>query len=316
MPGSIHVVIVNWNTGTHLRECLESIARANSQRVNLVRVTVIDNNSSDGSANALDDVDLPLDVIHNRTNLGFATACNQGAAGSEADYLLFLNPDTRLFRNTLGVVSAFMDTRDADRVGICGCDVLDSSGRRHLSCARFPTLRISFGMMSGLDRFLPRLFPSHQLSPAEMPKSGKVDQVIGAFFFVRHSLFTSLGGFDTRYFIYYEEVDFAWRASQRGFHSYFVKEAKVLHAYHTSSAQVPDVRLYHSLRSRLIYAGRHWPRWQVITLGVLTFGLELPVRLVKAFLQRNRSDFSATSAAYRKLVSDLRGKPVGAGDVI
>lgn len=306
MTGSIHIVIVNWNTGDYLRQCLQSIVLAGRDDVNVARVTVIDNASPDGSAADLDDLALPLEVVHNSSNIGFAAACNQAAAGSEADYLLVLNPDTRLFPDTLAVVTGFMESEQAAHIGICGGQVLDPDGGPAISCARFPTLPVLFGKMTGLDLVLPRLFPSHHLTPAETRHSGLVDQVIGAFFLVRRELFTRLGGFDTRYFIYYEEVDFALRALRQGFRSYFLKEARILHAGAVSSDQVRDVRLYHSLRSRLIYARRHWPRWQAILLAVLTLGVELPARLTMALLRRSRSDFSATASAYGMLVGDLR----------
>ena len=306
MARSLHIVIVNWNTGDYLRQCLESIVLADREDVDLVRVSVIDNASSDGSAAGLDDLDLPLDVVRNSDNVGFAAACNQGAAGSEADYLLFLNPDTRLFGDTLAIVTQFMDSEQAAQIGICGAQVLEPDGGPAISCARFPSLRVAFGKMTGLSHVLPRLFPTHHLTPAETRHSRVVDQVIGAFFCVRRELFTRLDGFDERYFIYYEEVDFARRALDRGFRSYFLDQARIIHAANVSSEQVRDERLYHSLRSRLIYARRHWPHWQAILLAVLTFGVELPARLSIALLRGRRSEISATASAFGSLARELR----------
>src|SRR5437660_9499647 len=97
----IHVVIVNWNSGAQLKECLASFAAVASDEV-AVRVTVVDNASSDGSADGLEGVtSVPLAIVRNADNRGFGAACNQGAAGSNADYLLFLNPDTRLMPGSL-----------------------------------------------------------------------------------------------------------------------------------------------------------------------------------------------------------------------
>ena len=142
MPGSIHIVLVNWNTGDYLIRCLQSVALANRDDVNLARVTVVDTASTDESAARIDGRDLPLEVVHNARNIGFAAACNQGATGSGADYLLFLNPDTRLFPETLAVVTTFMDAEQAAQIGICGAQVLDPAGGAAISCARFPTLSI------------------------------------------------------------------------------------------------------------------------------------------------------------------------------
>ena len=92
---SVHVVIVNWNSGAQLRECLQSFDAVAADDLAVVRVTVVDNASTDGSAENLHS-NAPLVVIRNENNRGFAAACNQGAADSDAEYLLFLNPDTRL----------------------------------------------------------------------------------------------------------------------------------------------------------------------------------------------------------------------------
>lgn len=306
MSGSIHIVIVNWNTGRYLEECLESITHAERAEVTIARVTVVDNASSDESAKGLDDFPLPLELVYNSRNVGFAAASNQGAADSTGDYLLFLNPDTRLFPDTLATVTAFMDSEQAAHIGICGVQVVDGDGDPAISCARFPTLRVLVGEMTGLHLVLPRLFPGHQLTSAETAHSELVDQIIGAFYFVRRDLFARLGGFDERYFLYFEEVDFALRARQQGIRSYFLKEAEVFHAENVSSNQVRGPRLHHSLRSRFLFAYQHWPRWQAHVLVALTFTVELTARLTKAALHRSGPDIVATALGYGKLLGDLR----------
>jgi N-acetylglucosaminyl-diphospho-decaprenol L-rhamnosyltransferase len=307
VSGSLHIVIVNWNTGELLRGCLDSIATAAEHGgVHVVRVTVVDNASTDGSADALDESKLPLQVIRNRRNLGFGAACNQGAAGSDADYMLLLNPDTRLFADTLATVTEFMDGERAAGVGICGIEMVDAGGAPTISCERFPTVRVMVGKMTGLDRLFPRLFPSHHIDPEELTESGPVDQVIGAFYFVRRRLFKRLGGFDSRYFIYFEDVDFALRARRLGYESYFLKEARAFHAANVSSEQVRDFRLFHSLRSRLIYMRVHWSRRQAALIAFLTVAVELPARLARALVRRSRADLTETISAYRMLIADLR----------
>jgi N-acetylglucosaminyl-diphospho-decaprenol L-rhamnosyltransferase len=304
MPGSIDVVIVNWNTGGCLRACLDSIVR--SEPVEIGRVTVVDNASSDGSAANLDELPLPIAVIRNDQNIGFAAACNQGAASAASDYLLFLNPDTSLLPSTLITAIRFMDSPAASHIGICGVQVLDKEGRPAISCARFPTLRIIFGKMTRLDRLMPRYFPSHHLTPSETCESRAVDQVIGAFFLVRRGLFARLGGFDESYFLYYEEVDFARRARNAAAGSYFLKDARVFHEGEVSSSQNLEKRLYHSLTSRQVYADTHWAHWQARLLMAFTFGLELPARIVHATAERDRARRAAAVAVYRPLVRDMR----------
>jgi GT2 family glycosyltransferase len=322
MSASVHIVIVNWNTGEHLRRCLQSIFSAMHPAFRLARVTVVDNASSDGSAVGVEQLPLPLECIRNSRNLGFAAACNQGGADSTAEYLLFLNPDTLLLPDTLATVTAFMDSEEAAGIGICGVQVVQADGSPAISCARFPTPRVLFGKITGLHVVLPRVFPSHHLTPGELEQSQPVDQVIGAFFFVRRDLFMQLGGFDERYFLYFEEVDFALRAREQGASSYFLKEATAFHAENVSTSQLRGARLYHSLRSRLLFAHRYWSRSQAVSLIVLTLTVELAARLARATVSRSGSDVSATGAGYARLFADLlrsgfrleRWPPASAGE--
>jgi N-acetylglucosaminyl-diphospho-decaprenol L-rhamnosyltransferase len=159
-----------------------------------------------------------------------------------------------------------------------------------------------------LHVLFPRSFPRHQLAPRDLRESCAVDQVIGAFFFVRRNLFTDLGGFDERYFMYFEEVDFSLRALRKGAYSYFLKEAKVFHFGNASSNQVRAKRLYYSSRSRLIFVNRHWPRRYARLLTLVMFVVELPARLALTVARRSPQEFFATLWAYRALATDiLRG---------
>jgi N-acetylglucosaminyl-diphospho-decaprenol L-rhamnosyltransferase len=300
---SVHIVLVNWNTGDHLRACLDSIA--GSRDAEISRVTVVDNASADGSADGLEAGALPLSVVRNTQNVGFAAACNQGAAGSSADYLLFLNPDTRLFEDTLATVIRFMESDAAVGIGICGVDVLRPDGRQAIACSRFPSLRIFAGKATGLDRLLPRLFPRHHLTPQETRESRPVDQVIGAFYLVRRALFEQLGGFDTRYFMYFEEVDFALRARAAGAGSYFLKEAAVLHAENVSSDQIPSLRIFYSLRSRLLFARRHWRRRDTAALVAMTVTVEWAARLLAGALHGSKQEVAATLAGYSRFLAHV-----------
>jgi len=98
---TLDIIIVNWNAGQLLRDCVESIEKTKQNNFVLERIVVVDNASTDGSLNYLEDRKVAVHSIRNESNLGFGAACNQGAKDSQSDYLLFLNPDTRLFDNSL-----------------------------------------------------------------------------------------------------------------------------------------------------------------------------------------------------------------------
>ncbi|CAL9617032.1 glycosyltransferase family 2 protein [Streptomyces sp. enrichment culture] len=292
------VVIVNWNTGRYLRACVRSVGAADRSRLRVARIVVVDNASTDDSLDGLSADGIPVDVVRNEDNRGFAAACNQGAARGRSDFVLFLNPDTRLHTDALRAVGRFLDTPEADRFGIFGALMVDEQGRPQISCSRFPGLRTYAGRMTGLDRLLPALFPPHHLRPRELTRSGPVDQVIGAFFLVRRPLFEALGGFDEGYFLYLEEVDLALRARRAGWPSYHVHEARVRHAGQVSSGQLGPWRHYLMLCSRSRYAFRQWERRRAWLLMALTLAVEPPARLAAAALRGQWRDLGPTLAVY------------------
>src|ERR1043166_2907938 len=109
MGPSLSIILVNTNSGNQLRECLNSIVLTKKEGFSLNQVIIVDNASSDQSISGLEDLKLPLVVIRNSKNRGFAVACNQGASVTKADYLLFLNPDTRVFDDSLSKPLLFLE---------------------------------------------------------------------------------------------------------------------------------------------------------------------------------------------------------------
>jgi GT2 family glycosyltransferase len=278
----LDIVIVNWNAGQQLRECLESISAAERQGFELSRVVVVDNASSDGSADGLSYPDLPLHLIRNQVNLGFGTACNQAANGCSADYTLFLNPDARLFASSLDLPILFMERPGNARVGICGIQLMNDRGEVSRTCARFPRPLTFLSKMLGLDRVCPRLFPDLFLSEWGHDESREVDHVMGAFFLVRSNTFQSLGGFDERFFVYLEDLDFSLRAHQAGWKSFYLAEAQAYHKSGGTSQQVKARRLFYFLHSRVLYGYKHFGALAATGLLLATLLVEPWMRLVKA----------------------------------
>ena len=302
---SLDIIIVNWNTGQQLRDCLDSICAAGRDGLHLGRIIVVDNASSDGSADELDDVQLPVSVIRNPENSGFAAACNQGAAGSSEDYLLFLNPDTRLFQNSLSVPITFMEKAENQQVGICGIQLVDDQGRVSRNCARFPTPMIIISSMLGLDIFLPHWFPSHFMKEWDHGSSREVDQVMGAFFLVRRKVFEAFGGFDERFFVYFEDVDFSFRVRKEGWWSVFLCEAQAFHRGAGSSEQVKAKRLFYVLRSRILYGYKHFGFLAGTGLLLAAILIEPVARIVWHITHRSGSEIMATLAGYVMLCIDI-----------
>lgn len=288
-----------------LRGCLDSILAARRVGFELDRVVVVDNASEDGSANRLDGLDLPLVIQRNQENRGFAAASNQGARGSHADYLLFLNPDTRLYIDSLATPLAYLDRPENTGVGIVGIQLVDEAGRVHRSCARLPTPGRYLAMMAGLDRLLPGLFQSHFMAEWDHQDSREVDQVIGAFFLVRRTVFEALGGFDERFFVYFEDVDFALRARKAGWRSYYLATARAYHRGGGTTEEAKALRLAYNLRGRILYSFKHFGPFSAALVTLATLLVEPVSRVVLAIARRSPTEVLDTLRGYARLWSEV-----------
>ena len=298
MLPSLDIIIVNWNAGQQLQDCLESIVVTNCKGFKLNQVVVVDNASTDGSINNIQDIDLPFMLICNPKNSGFAAACNQGATSSQSDYLLFLNPDTRLFEDSLYKPIHFLEQPKNKTIGICGIQLINEQDSVTRSCARFPSPSMYFAKMLGLDRLAPRQFPGHFMTEWDHGDSREVDQIMGAFFLVRGSIFKSMDGFDERFFVYFEEVDFSYRAYQTGWNSFYLADAQAYHKGGGTSEQVKATRLFYSLRSRVRYGYKHFGVGAATALMLATLLAEPISRLVLALSSGQFSQVKKTLQAY------------------
>ena len=133
----------------------------------------------------------------------------------------------------------------------------------------------------------------------------KVDQVMGTFFLMRHSLFESLGGFDERFFVYFEEVDLSLRARQAGWHSVYIADARAFHAGGGASRQVKANRLFYSLRSRLLYGFKHFTSFKAWLLVGVTLLIEPLTRVLFSLMNGGMDDVRNTLKGYGMLLQDF-----------
>jgi N-acetylglucosaminyl-diphospho-decaprenol L-rhamnosyltransferase len=300
---TVDIVIVNWNTGELLGECLRSMLVCRlPQDFALGKVVVVDNASHDDSLSGIDAIPLPLKLIRNTANRGFAAACNQGAAAGSGDVILLLNPDTRLFEHSLAAPLERLLSPRGEKIGVVGVQLLDEQGAVARTCARLPRPGHFFHQAIGTSRVWPVL--GQTMLEWDHASSREVGQVIGAFFMTPRALYDSLGGLDEQFFVYFEEVDYSARALAAGWKSLYLVEAQAFHLGGGSSRKVLDRRLMYSIRSRLIYARKHfsmlgrWSTW----LSSLT--LEPPIRMLHAAATGGLPNAAAVYRGYKLLISD------------
>lgn len=299
------IIIVNWNSGSQLASCVDSIAASRMERFRLGRVVIVDNASADGSSDVAAPK-LPLVLIRNRNNLGFGAACNQGARGSSADYLLFMNPDVEVRPDTLALCADFWNSPESRGVGVLGPRLVDGAGCTQRSCARFPSPAAMAARSMGLDRVVPSIFPPHFMADWDHDASRRVDQVMGAFFFVRAATFHQLRGFDERFFLYWEDVDFAYRARQAGWSCYYLSQAEAFHKGGGTTDHIRPRRLSYSLRSRLQFARKHFSGPGLALVVASTLTIEPLARASKSLIQRDLVGIADVVRAYGLLLSESR----------
>lgn len=313
MTPSVDVIIVNWNAGSVLPRSVDSVVRSmsNAFRANIV---LIDNASADDSLDRVTTVGGPVRIIRNELNRGFARACNQGAAGSRADYLLFLNPDVVLEPDALAASIAFMHC-DAQRdVGVVGIQLVGANGEIMRTCTRRPTAVDFVNTVLRLDRVSP-WFTTHRLLGWDHRQTCEVGHVTGAFYLVRRAVFEQVGGFDEQFFAYYEDLDFSVRAYHAGWRSVYLAGVR---AYHRGGWQ-SDVgrawRLCHDWRSRIQYAHKHFGPSATTAVVLGTLVVEPLVPIASAILTRSLRPVKEALRAYGLMCRSLaRRSPVSADE--
>ena len=229
----LSIIIVNYNTKDFLKKCLESLYSSIAGSSLLVEIIITDNGSSDDSLqfiNSLKEKDLNLKIIDNKSNLGFAKANNLAIKKSSGRYVLFLNPDTIVQKETLKIMIEFMDKNP--KVGASTCRVELTDGRLDQACHRgFPTVWNSFCYFSGLEKVFPKskIFAGYSLTYLPLDKTHEIDAGCGAFLIVRQPVGETIGWFDEDYFWYGEDLDFCYRLKQKGWQVMFVPTTKIIH---------------------------------------------------------------------------------------
>lgn len=283
----ISVIIVNYNVKDFLLQCLRTI---NESRGNLsVEIIVIDNNSNDGSIDFLEPLFPDVLFIRSDVNLGFGKANNIGIEKAKGKYCLILNPDTLLSSDTLSHMYEFMETMGSE-VGISGCKVLNGDGSFQLACRRgFPTPWASFSKLFGLQSLFPqsKIFGKYNQTYRSVDETYEIDAVIGAFMFGRTELLKQLGGFDTDFFMYGEDIDLCYRAKAAGSKVYYVHTTTIIHFKGESTKRSAIDEASHFYGAMSIFARKHYGRNSMF-LKLLNLGIKFKYFL--SSLSKYKSD--------------------------
>ena len=273
----LSILIVTYNSARLIGPLLDRLAL--DMKALSAEVVIVDNASRDGTAQFVKQQYPWVRLIASNENLGFAAGNNLAAKAAVGRYLLLLNPDAIPETGALSQALVMLDQHPD--VGLAGGELRGVDGQRQPSARMFPTLRDEFFTLSGLAARFPQspFFARLDRHWADAAQAAVVDWIPGAFVFMPAQVFTRLGGFDERFFMYYEEVDLCQRIQQQGLKTYYWPTLKAMHIGGESAKTVISARISKSgsqleswrMRSGLLYyrkhhgavgaAGMHWLEW-------------------------------------------------------
>ena len=261
---ALDVVIVNYNAGSALRTCVDSVLASEGLRT---RCIIIDNASVDNSLQLLDELSGgQINIIRNGTNTGFSSAVNQGIALSDTPFVMLLNPDTFIPKNSLYDLIAC--AKNHPQAGVLGGLVLNPDGSEQRGCRRdqpTPLLTLAHGLR--LHKVFDQLEFNHTLRP--LPQEPQVvGSISGACMLIRRLAHEDIAGFDTKFFLHFEDLDYCARMALHNWNVLFVPFVKIEHIQGVSSAHMPLRVILHKNKSMLRFFYKHGG-WQRILIPFL-----------------------------------------------
>jgi len=225
----VSVIILNFNTLNLTRMCLESLEKSLLGHYTM-EVIVCDNASTDGTETMVKKEFPKVLMIQNGKNVGFAAGNNTGIRKSKGRYILLLNSDTEVTPTAIATMIEFMDTHP--KAGAATCTLVLPNGSIDPACHRgFPTPWASVTYLTKLEKLFPKtkFFGEYHQGYKNLKTAHQVDAISGAFFMVRREVVTSVGLLDEDYFMYAEDIDWAYRIKKSGYEIWFNPKASVLH---------------------------------------------------------------------------------------
>ena len=279
----LSIIIVSWNVKDLLKTCVESIIA--SQGALGLEVFIIDNASNDGTVEKISRLigdppkrrenkkleirNLNIKLIKNQKNLGFAKANNQAIKKAVGEFILLLNPDTKLFPDTLTKMVNWM--RENPQAKVAGCHLIDAQGQTVYHVRRFPKLTDQLAIILKLPHIFPNILNKYLRKNFDYTKAQKVDSIRGGFFMINNVPKQTFARvqveLDERYFLWFEEVDFCRQIRQNREEVWYTPAAKAIDYVGQSFKQVPRGQAQKYFKqSQLKYFKKWHPTWQYLLL--------------------------------------------------
>ena len=256
----LSIIIVNYNTKKLLGNCIASILKDKSKLSS--EIIVIDNCSTDGSADFVAQNFPQVNLLLSEQNRGYSYACNLGLRQSKGDFICLLNADTEVETGALEKMMGFFQSHPG--AGAVGPKVLNEDGTLQSSCRNFPSLFRTFCENIFLwESIRPnRILGTFLLRYWMHDKVREVDYVVGCCIMVKREVLDDTGFLDETFFMYSEEVDWCFRIRKAGWKIYFLPDAKIIH-HKGKSTDPEEPRMFIELhKSAIRFVRKHYPKWK------------------------------------------------------
>ena len=265
----LSIVIVSWNTRELLRGCLASLPAATGGLE--TEVIVVDNASADGSAEMVVSEFPHVRLMDAGGNLGFARANNLALPHTMGRCVLLLNPDTVCPPDSLGRLYRFVNTRP--NTAAAGPRLVDGEGRPTITWGVFPRARDHWLGFLDPRRLWLRGPLARRVSviPARTDRSRTVDYVLGACFMIPRTALETVGPLDDRYFLYFEETDWCWRARREGLDVWYCAETEVAHLEGQAAARAGGFAQRQFQKSYRQFVAKNYGRRRLWTFRLAQF---------------------------------------------
>lgn len=293
--GLIDIIIVNWNSGQLLKDCIDSILQSHYF---YYRIHIVDNHSSDNSLDLIAHDDRII-IYKMESNIGFGKACNVAAANCNGSFILLLNPDTIIFPDTLS--KAFNYVENDEQCIVYGCAQQDENGElQKFTVGRFPGLVTFCNEVLGLSYLSPELFKNGFIrSDWAYNKSCYVDHVMGSFYLIRSEWVKKNGLMDERFFVYLEDIDLSKRVVESGGKLFYDSDNVIIHKQGGTSEKVKAKRLFYSLHAKHLYIKKYFSLFAFVIADFVLLFPGLVARLIFAIaIQRSFKAFKESLMGY------------------
>jgi GT2 family glycosyltransferase len=231
----LSIICVNWNSLAYLRECIASVYEQ-THGISF-EIIVVDNASPEGGVNGLKEEFPEIVLIKSPENIGFARANNLGFRNASGEYVLLLNPDTKLTSPAISIL--IENARALPDFGIVGGKLLNSDlSVQTQAIQKFPTILNQIASVESLRLRWPSC-PLWDLGPlfVKNGKPVKVEVIPGACMLLKSETFTKAGMFSEEYFMYAEDLDLNRKVRALGLYNYYIEDAEIIHHGGKSSSR-------------------------------------------------------------------------------